>query len=272
MSQTKETLTSNQKLKSPLAWVGGKSKLTATLIPLIPPHQCYVEVFAGAAWMLFRKPPVKTEIINDINNDLVTLYRVIQNHLPEFVRQFEWSLISRDEFERQKQVPNHTLTDIQRAVRFYYLVKNSFGAKLTDQSFGLAKTTKPRLNIETMQDNLTIIKQRLAHVFIENLPYDQLIKRVDWEGAFFYCDPPYWDCENVYGKGIFSKADFEKLRDTLAGIKGKFMMSINDTPQIRELFKQFNIAEVDTSYSLNAENHKPVTELIITNYNLPDTK
>ena len=69
------------KPKSPLAWVGGKSKLTSTIIPLIPKHSCYVEVFAGAAWVLFRKDSSKVEVINDINGDLITLYRVIQNHL-----------------------------------------------------------------------------------------------------------------------------------------------------------------------------------------------
>lgn len=110
------------KAKSFFGWVGGKSQLTSTIIPLIPEHQCYVEVFAGAAWLLFRKPQSKTEIINDINGDLVCLYRVVQNHLDEFVRYFRWALISREEFERLKSVPPETLTDIQRSARFYFLV------------------------------------------------------------------------------------------------------------------------------------------------------
>ena len=120
------------KRKSPLAWVGGKSKLTSTIIPLIPKHSCYVEVFAGAAWVLFRKEPSKVEVINDINGDLITLYRVIQNHLEEFIRYFKWSLISREEFARLQRVDESTLTDIQRAARFHYLVKNAFGAKTFD--------------------------------------------------------------------------------------------------------------------------------------------
>jgi DNA adenine methylase len=120
------TTSSNRSLttrKSPLAWVGGKSKLTSTIIPLIPAHQCYVEVFAGAAWVLFRKEPSKVEVINDINGDLITLYRVIQNHLEEFVRYFKWSLVSREEFDRLQRVDESTLTDIQRAARFYYWLK-----------------------------------------------------------------------------------------------------------------------------------------------------
>lgn len=125
--------------KSPLAWVGGKSKLTSTIIPLIPKHSCYVEVFAGAAWVLFRKEPSKVEVINDINGDLITLYRVIQNHLEEFVRYFKWALVSRDEWDRLQLVDESTLTDIQRAARFYYLVKNAFGAKIVGQCYGVAK-------------------------------------------------------------------------------------------------------------------------------------
>lgn len=131
--------------KSMLGWVGGKSQLTSTILPLIPEHKHYVEVFAGAAWLLFRKPPSHSEIINDINGDLVCLYRVIQNHLDEFVRYFRWALISREEFERLKTVPPETLTDIQRSARFYFLVRNAFGAKITHPSFGIAATHKPRL-------------------------------------------------------------------------------------------------------------------------------
>lgn len=80
--------TNQSKPRSPLAWVGGKSKLTSQIIPLIPEHRCYVEVFAGAAWMLFRKPPSKVEVINDINDELVTFYRVIKHHRTAFVDAF----------------------------------------------------------------------------------------------------------------------------------------------------------------------------------------
>jgi DNA adenine methylase len=252
--------------KSPLGWVGGKSKLTGTIIPLIPDHKCYVEVFAGAAWVLFRKDPVKVEVINDINGDLITLYRVLQNHLEEFVRYFKWSLISRDEFERQLQVAPDTLTDIQRSARFYYLVRTSFGAKAVNQSFGVANSQPPRLNFNRIAEDLTEAHLRLSRVTIENLNYVDLIKRYDGEHVFFYADPPYWDCETDYGKGLFDKTDFTLLRDTLAAAKAKWMVSINNVPQIRELFADFHIAEVKTSYSIASKGNKPVTELLITNY------
>ncbi len=252
--------------KSPLAWVGGKSKLTSTIIPLIPDHKCYVEVFAGAAWVMFRKEPSKVEVINDINGDLITLYRVIQNHLEEFVRYFKWSLISREEFDRLQRVDESTLTDIQRAARFYYLVKNSFGAKIVSQCFGVATSSKPRLNLLRLEEDLSEAHLRLSRVQIENLDYQNLIKRYDSTDSFFYVDPPYWNCENDYGKGLFGKDDFTLLRDTLAGCKGKWLVSINNVPHIKELFKDFNIKEVKTSYSINHKASQPVTELLISNY------
>lgn len=265
MKQQNRSLTTR---KSPLAWVGGKSKLTATIIPLIPPHKCYVETFAGAAWVMFRKPESKVEVINDINSDLVTLYRVIQNHLEEFVRYFKWSLISREEFARLQAVSPETLTDIQRSARFYYLVRNAFGAKIVGQSFGIANTSKPRLNLLRLEEDLSEAHLRLSRATVENLPYETLIKRYDSKDTFFYCDPPYWDCENDYGKGLFGKEDFIQLRDLLVKCQGKWLVSINNVPQIRELFKGYELKEVQTSYSINGGNMKPITELLIANYKL----
>ena len=106
----------NINARSPLAgWMGGKSRLSKRIVSMLPEHTCYCEPFAGAAWVLFRKPESKVEVINDINREIVTFYRVIQHHLEEFVRYFKWVLVARDEFERLKKVSPDTLTDIKRA-------------------------------------------------------------------------------------------------------------------------------------------------------------
>ena len=92
-----------------IPWMGGKRRLAARLIPLFPTHKCYVEVFAGSAALFFLRPqPAKVEVLNDINGDLVCLYRVVQNHLEEFVRQFKWALSSRQIFEWQKMTRPET--------------------------------------------------------------------------------------------------------------------------------------------------------------------
>ncbi|WP_345861243.1 DNA adenine methylase [Shewanella algae] len=111
------------------SWMGGKRRLAKHILPEFPEHECYVEPFCGAAALFFMKMPTKVEVINDVNSDLVNLYRVVQHHLEEFVRQFKWALISREMFKWLDDTPVETLTDIQRAARFYYLQQMGFGAK-----------------------------------------------------------------------------------------------------------------------------------------------
>ena len=135
-------------MSSPIIpWMGGKRRLADRLIPLFPPHECYVEVFAGGGALYFLRPqPAPVEVLYDINGDLVTLYRVVQNHLEEFVRQFKWALSPRQIFEWQKMTRPETLTDIQRAARFFYLQHHAFGGKVSGQTFGTA-TTAPAINL-----------------------------------------------------------------------------------------------------------------------------
>jgi DNA adenine methylase len=247
--------------------MGGKSLLTKKIIKKIPDHNCYCEVFAGAAWLLFRKEESQVEIINDINSDLVTLYRVVKLHLTEFIRYLNWILVARGEFDRFKLENPETLTDIQKAVRFYFLLKTGFAARLEKPSFNIATTSKPRLNLLRIEEDLSAIYLRLARVYIENRPFEAIITRFDKPDTFFYCDPPYHGFEDYYGKGIFSRDDFQKLRDILSNIKGKFIVSINDTPEIRQIYKGFKIEVVETKYTAGGANKaKKVNELLIRNY------
>lgn len=253
-------------MKSFLSWVGGKSHLVDTIVPLIPAHHCYVEVFAGAAWTLFAKPESSVEVINDINGDLITLYRVVQCHLEEFVRYFKWALVSRDEWDRLGRVDPSTLTDIQRAARFYYRLRMAYGGKVVGQSFGASPSRPPRLNLLRIEEDLSAAHLRLSRAYIENQSYIDAVHRYDRPDTFFYLDPPYYQFEDYYGKGLFGREDFERLRDALAKVEGKWMVSINDVDPIRMLFKDYHLKEVETVYSLAGPDEKPVRELLITNY------
>ncbi len=254
-------------MNSFLSYLGGKSRLTDQIIKRMPEHECYVEVFAGAAWLLFRKEESKTEIINDINGDLVTLYRVIKNHLDEFVRYFRWILVSREEFNRFRNTPPEVLTDIQRAARFYYLLKTGFGAKVSNPTFSIAPSSPSRLNLLRIEEELSTAHLRLSRVYIENAPFEKVLTRFDRPTTFFYLDPPYYHCEEDYGKGIFKREDFGKLRDILTGIKGKFIMSLNDTPEVRSLYKEFRTATVKTTYSATQKGAtNGISEVLIMNF------
>ena len=101
---------------------------------------------------------------------------------------------------------------------------------------------------------------------IEQLPYGHFIRRYDHPGALFYLDPPYWDCEDDYGPGVFGRDDFAALAGQLAGIAGGFLLSINDQPEVRVIFDRFRMMATTTTYSISeGSNDKKAGELIITN-------
>lgn len=250
-----------------IPYLGGKSRLAKTIIERMPAHDCYVEVFAGGASVFFAKEPSKTELINDMDRELVTLYRVVKNHPIELHRQFELVLVARAEFDRLMAANPDTLTDVQRAARYLYLQRTCYGARVNRRTFGTVTVGKPHLNLFTLQAILEDAWRRLANVQIECMDWRELIPRYDRDYTLFYLDPPYW--EMPYYEHNFEEQDFADLADLLAGIKGKFLMSINDTPEIRELFGRFAIEEVRLKYSSsrNPDGRNQLrTELLIRNF------
>lgn len=173
-------------------WMGGKRRMAKHILPEFPEHECYVEPFCGGAAIFFMKEPSKVEVINDFDGEVVNLYRVVAHHLEELVRHFKWSLVSRKMFEwANMQIPQ-TLTDIQRAARFFYLQQLCFGAKPTGRTFGTAATTPPKLNLLRIEEKLSEAHLRLARTTIEHLDWQACIRRYDREQTLFYLDPPYW--------------------------------------------------------------------------------
>ena len=181
-------------INSPLQYIGGKSRLAKTIIARIPAHDTYCEVFAGACWVFFQKEPSKYEIINDLDSELVAFYRVLQNHLEEFLRQFRWLISSREWFEDYKrQSDAGGLTDIQRAARFYYVQRHAFAGRPRNPSFGSNPLNHPRINLLRMEEELSAVHLRLCRVTVENLPWEVLIERFDRPTTVLYLDPPYWN-------------------------------------------------------------------------------
>ncbi|MGE4402864.1 MAG: DNA adenine methylase [Desulfobulbus sp.] len=249
-----------------IPYFGGKSRLAKTIISKFPEHQCYVEVFAGAANVFFAKEPGRTEVINDLDKDLVTLYRIVKYHPEELHRQFKYVLISRDEFSRMMQTNPETLTDIQRAARYLYLQRMCFGGRSKGRVFGTSTTGVPRLNLFTLQRLLEEAWIRLGQVMIECMDFRQLIPRYDRDYTLFFLDPPYWQIKGY--KHNFEEQDFYDLAEILTNIKGKFLMTLNDTPEVREIFKRFRIEEVELKYSMSkmkGSRSQVRTELLIGN-------
>jgi DNA adenine methylase len=254
-------------MNSPIPWMGGKSRLAKKIVELIPEHKAYAEVFAGAAWVLFNKPESRFESLNDLNSDLVAFYRVLQYHLEEFCRQFKWMLASREWFDDwNRQLAAGGLTDIQRGARFYYLQRQCFAGDPIGRTFGRSTHKAPRINLLRLEEKLSAVHLRLASVTIENLSWHEYIKRYDSTATFFYVDPPYYGFEDIYGPNMFTRQDFASIAERLSSIKGKFLLSINDVPEIRDLFASFLICEVGTTYCSRKPGNTAVRELLIRNY------
>lgn len=252
-----------------IPWIGGKRRLADKLLPLLADHEhtCYVEPFCGAAALFFlREHRTKVEVLNDINGDLVNLYRVVQHHLDEFVRQFRWALSSRQVFEWAAMTNPETLTDIQKAARFFLLQKLGFGGKVEARSFGTATTAPSRLNLLRIEEDLSAVHLRLNGVFIEHRPWEVCVERYDRPHTLFFMDPPYWGTE---GYGVaFGLEQYGRMAELMRGIKGRAIVTVNDVPAMREAFEGLAMQRVSITYTVGAkpETRKPTGELIIRNW------
>lgn len=251
-------------MNSFIGWIGGKNYLKKTICERMPKSfNRYIEVFGGAAWVLFYKEKhAELEVYNDYNNELVNLFRTVKFHRPELQRELSFLLNSRELFEDFKAQYNvRGMTEIQRAARFFMLLKTSYGSD--HRSFGCAKR-----DINVMSEYLSRIQERLSRVVIENKDFKDLIKVYDKPDAFLYLDPPYYGTEKYY-QAQFSIQDHERLYNTLKDIKGQFLLSYNDCKYIRKLYKDFYIEEIERNHNLlNRYEGKDNTycELLIRNY------
>lgn len=246
-----------------IPWPGGKRRLLKHLYPHFPAHECYVEAFAGgAAALLLRPTPAPVEVLNDVNGELVNLYRVVRHHLDEFVRMFRWSLVSRQMWDWAKIERPETLTDVQRAARWYYLQKLSFGGRVSSQHFGYVTTQGVKLNLLRLEEELSAAHIRLANVIVEHGPWRDVVQRYDRPHTLHYLDPPYWQTE---GYGVdFPFGEYEAIADFMRSCAGKVVLSINDHPDIRRVFDGFNIIPLQIRYTVGKEGRgNPAGELIV---------
>lgn len=166
------------------------------------------------------------------------------------------------------QICTKRLTDLERAGRFLYLQRTAFGGKVSGRNFGVSKDRPGRFNLTTLEPMLEDLHSRLAGVVIECLDWSEFVRRYDGQGTLFYCDPPYWGCETDYGKAMFDRESFARMADQLGRIQGRFLLSINDVPEIRAIFAAFHIEPVTTSYSIanRTSGGTDRAELLISNW------
>lgn len=249
------------------AYIGGKKNLARRICERIDaiPHSVYIEPFVGMGGVfLRRRQRPRVEVINDWSGDVANLYRCMRAHPEALCQLIEGQFHCRSDFEREVRQDPALLTDLQRAARFVFLQKVAFGGKVSRRDFGMAKDRPSRFRAQEVAKSIRAIGRRLESVSIEQLPWAELIRRYDQAGALFYLDPPYWGCEDDYGPGMFGRDEFEAMAEQLAGIQGRFILSLNDRPQVREIFSRFTIEAAPTQYSLQGAGARPAAEVIIT--------
>jgi DNA adenine methylase len=259
------TLETVQAVRPVAPYLGGKRILSKRLVEIIgsTPHRSYAEPFVGMGGVFFRRTSrPKKEVINDLNRDVVLLFRWLQRHYQQVLDALRWQICSRAEFLRLVDADVSKLTELERVARFLYLQRTSYGGKVVGQNFGTTRENPARFDLTKLVPMLEDVHERLCGVDIECLPYQQFMATYDTAETLFYLDPPYFGSETDYGPGLFSADDFAALKDLLIGIQGRFIMSINDHPVIREVFTGFEIEEVGVNYQISGK-VTPAKELII---------
>lgn len=257
-------------MNSFMSWIGGKKALRDEIISRFPTdYKRYIEVFGGGGWVLFHKNPGNDfEVYNDRNPNLVNLYRCVRDHPDELISELTYALNSRTDFDYIRKVMKTPteIPDVKRAAYFYQLIRYSYASGLDSYA------SQPH----SMWNNFPLITNacaRLQKVVIENKDFEKLIDQYDRPESFFYCDPPYFETEDYYEDVGFTKADHIRLADRLSSIEGKYLLSYNDCPEIRELYESRGARIESISRLSNIaqryEAGKQYDELIISNY---DTK
>lgn len=251
---------------SVIPYIGGKRRIADQIVALLPEHTTYVEPFCGGAEVFFHKQPSRVEVLNDLDGELVNFFRVIQRHYDEFLRHLRFVVVSRSIFAQLKATDPRNLTDIERASRFLYLRKNSFAGLVRNPSYHINVVQPPSFNIAKLPEMIEAAHKRLARVQIEALDYKEVLRRYDRPSTAFFCDPPYFR-RKLY-RFNFSENDFKELEARLRGIRGKFLLSLNDVPEVRSIFSKFHIREIELPYSAQRQAGKRYRELLIANYRL----
>ena len=260
-------------MNSFMSWIGGKKALRDEIISRFPTdYKRYIEVFGGGGWVLFHKSPGNDfEVYNDRNPNLANLYRCVRDHPDELISELTYALNSRTDFDYIRKVMKTPteIPDVKRAAYFYQLIRYSYASGLDSYA------SQPH----SMWNNFPLITNacaRLQKVVIENKDFEKLIDQYDRPESLFYCDPPYFETEDYYEDVGFTKDDHIRLADRLSSIEGKYLLSYNDCPEIRELYESRGARIESISRLSNIaqryEAGKQYDELIISNYDTSENK
>lgn len=261
-------------MKSPVRRMGGKGLMAKRIIAAMPPHTYYVEVFGGGAHVLCAKPRSKGDHFNDVDGELINFYRCVKKDAKGLIRALSCMPVSEELFyEMRDSSPTGA---VERAVRFFYLMRCSFGSKSATWGFSLAGNTA--LAFRPACIALRKLSKRLEGVFISCSDWERAIQRFDDKDTLFYCDPPYYGTkQDGYGAAEdFTEETHKQLAEVLHGVKGKVLLSYNDVKEVRELYPDWAVQEITEQASMRSTGRcggwKPFLyreDLLLANYEFP---
>jgi DNA adenine methylase len=244
--------------------IGSKFKLRKKIIKYFPPDdewKTFVEPFAGSAQIFkaLHKNPEKKYVLNDLNKDIYNIWKNIKSVNIDKIRQFDFKG-DKDTFHhlRDEYKPK---TKEQTLYKDLYLSRHSYANQRV--SYATKKNSKFRF-----LECLPTIQEIMKSVVVSNLDYKQVLKKYNQADTLFYLDPPYFDKEHLYENQSVNPTE---LAEALKKIKGKFVLSYNDVPEVVEAFKGFHIHRISTTYAIfhtadGTQEKRKVKELLITNY------
>jgi|TARA_R110000744_G_scaffold150693_2_gene264063 DNA adenine methylase len=253
-----------------IPYYGGKYQLSKVLVPMLPKHERYIEVFAGGLSMYFRKVNSKLSIVNDFDNDIANLYHVICEDFDRFKSYCKMIPKARHLFYNfrleLKDKPEINFPDYRRAVKYYYIIMNAF-----NNNYHTPMSKEDDWDTNAL-DFIHYGRKKLLHTVIENFDFRELHKRYPpKKGDFWYYDPPYIRAgeRKDYYFYHFTEEDHIELSELVKTIDkagAKFMVSYDDREIVMELYKGFIINKIPVKYAGQTTNRDYKNELVITNY------
>lgn len=257
-------------MRTPITYYGGKQTMLPHILPLVPSHEIYTEAFCGGAALFFAKEPVRAEIINDLNLDLVNFYNVVQCDFESLKELIDRTLHSRDVHAHARHILQYPsfFIPVERAWAVWACSKMGFASKL-DGSFGYDRRGTQTKKLRNAKDNFTHeLCYRLEHATIESRDALQVIESYDTPDAFHFVDPPYVDTNCGHYTDMFGRRELQDLLEVLSQVQGKFMLTGFPDEDIQRYADKhgWHIHKVERTISASRTKRRKQEEWMVVNY------